>query len=59
MLLLYTLILDHLQSIRVQFAFIIAGIVWCTTLILVPITRKQCTRGRLSSAVVHSGLVLS
>ncbi|KAI8635800.1 hypothetical protein BD408DRAFT_427150 [Parasitella parasitica] len=59
MLLLYTLMLDHLQSKRVQFVFIIAGTIRCTSLILVPITRKQYTRWRVSSAIVHSVLVLS
>ncbi|KAI8637305.1 hypothetical protein BD408DRAFT_424733 [Parasitella parasitica] len=51
MLLLYTLILDHLQSIRVQFAFIIAGTIRCTCLILVP-------RRRVSNAVVYSGIII-
>ncbi|KAI8638220.1 hypothetical protein BD408DRAFT_423306 [Parasitella parasitica] len=59
MLLLYTLILDYLQSIRMKFVFIIAGIIRCTSLILVPITRKQYTGWRVSSAVVYSVLVLS
>ncbi|KAI8645326.1 hypothetical protein BD408DRAFT_411746 [Parasitella parasitica] len=58
MLLLYTLILNHLQSIRVQFAFIIVGIIRCTFLILEPITRKQYTEWRVSSEVVHSGIII-
>ncbi|KAI8635963.1 hypothetical protein BD408DRAFT_426900 [Parasitella parasitica] len=58
MLLLYTLIPDHLQSKRMQFVFIIAGILRCTSLILVSITRKQYPEWLLSSAVVHSVSVL-
>ncbi|KAI8635781.1 hypothetical protein BD408DRAFT_427178 [Parasitella parasitica] len=58
MLLLYTLILDHLQSKRMQFLFIIAGIIRCTSLNLVPITRKQYTEWRISNAVVHSGIII-
>ncbi|KAI8635831.1 hypothetical protein BD408DRAFT_427103 [Parasitella parasitica] len=52
MLLLYTLILDHLQSKRMQFVFIIAGIIHCTSLILVPITKK--TIFRIMAAVLFS-----
>ncbi|KAI8636472.1 hypothetical protein BD408DRAFT_426049 [Parasitella parasitica] len=58
MLLLYTLMLNHLQSKRVQFVFIIARTILCTALILVPITRKQYTGWRVSSAIVHSGIII-
>ncbi|KAI8638703.1 hypothetical protein BD408DRAFT_422691, partial [Parasitella parasitica] len=41
-----------------QFVFIIAGTILCTALILVPITRKQYTGWRVSSAIVHSGIII-
>ncbi|KAI8635882.1 hypothetical protein BD408DRAFT_427039 [Parasitella parasitica] len=49
---LYILIFDYLRCKCMHFVLIIAGITRYTSLILVPITRKQYTRWRVSSAVV-------
>ncbi|KAI8641231.1 hypothetical protein BD408DRAFT_414637, partial [Parasitella parasitica] len=59
MLLLYTLMLEYLQCKRVEFVFITAGFIRCTSLVVEPITRKQYKRWCVSGAVVPSVLVLS